>query len=253
MSNLNIIYGLKPIKEAMQSGYSINRIYVAKESRASGCSAILDEAKSKSIPFDFVPQAKVNELTRTMEHQGIAAKVSPIEYTDLKSFINFCPDITTILILDQVHHPKNLGMIIRTAVASGTAAIILTARKGALIDDSVVRASTGAVFNIPIIKSNNLSQTIKQLKDAHFWVYGLDAKGTTDIFTLDWPTKTALIIGNETKGMRPVIEKSCDDLVNIPLHNNMDSLNASVAAGVALFQANRSTLQKNDHTKYGHG
>ena len=243
MSNPNIIYGLKPIQEAMQSGYSINRIYVAKESRASGCSSILDEAKAKSIPFDFVPQAKINDLTHTLEHQGIAAKVSPIEYTDLKDFLRTCADVTTVLILDQVHHPKNLGMIIRTAVASGTGAIVLTARKGALIDDSVVRASTGAVFHIPIIKSNNLSQSIKQLKDADFWVYGLDAQGNTDIFGLDWPTKTALIIGNETKGLRANIQKNCDDVLYIPLHKKMESLNASVAAGIALFQANRSTLQ----------
>ena len=242
MSNPNIIYGLKPIQEALHSGYSINRIYVAKESRASGCTAILDEAKEKSIPFDFVPQAKINELTRTQEHQGIAAKVSPIEYTDMKRFLASCPDVSTVLLLDQVHHPKNLGMIIRTAVASGTSAIVLTARKGALIDDSVVRASTGAVFHIPIIKSNNLSQSIQQLKDANFWVYGLDAKGETNIFGLDWPTKTALIIGNETKGLRTTIQKNCDDLLYIPLHNKMESLNASVAAGVALFQANRTTL-----------
>ena len=242
MSNPNIIYGLKPVQEAMQSGYSINRIYVAKESRASGCAAIVDEAKSKGIAFDFVPQAKLNDLAHTLEHQGIVAKVSPIEYTELKEFLRDCPETTTVLILDQVHHPKNLGMIIRTAVASGTAAIVLTARKGALIDDSVVRASTGAVFHIPIIKSNNLSQSIKQLKEAHFWVYGLDVQGETNIFELDWPTKTALIIGNETKGLRPNIQKNCDDLVYIPLHKKMDSLNAAVAAGVALFQANRSTL-----------
>lgn len=237
MSQTNIIFGLKPIKEAIESGQTINRIYVAKESRASGCKGILDDAKLRAIPFDFVPQAKINELTQTLEHQGIAAKISPVGYTDLESFLHQCPTRSTVLILDQIHHPKNLGLIVRTAVGAGAGAIILTARKGALIDDSVVRASTGTVFSIPMIKSNNLSQTIKLLKDAGFWVYGLDAKGEVNVLDFEWPDRTALIVGNETKGMRPNIAKNCDDIAFIPLHNNLDSLNAAVATGIALFQA----------------
>ena len=239
MSQPDIIFGLKPIQEALQSGQAINRIYLAKESRASGCKGVVDEAKRRSIPFDFVPQAKINELTQTLEHQGIAAKISPIEYTSLETFMKEAPKQASVLILDQIHHPKNLGLIVRTAVGAGTSAIILTARKGALIDESVVRASTGTVFNIPIIKAGNLSQAIQQLKDGGFWVYGLDAQGTTNLFEMEWPERTVLIIGNETKGMRSNIAKNCDDLLYIPLHNNLDSLNAAVAAGIALFQANQ--------------
>lgn len=240
MSQPEVIFGLKPIQEALQSGQTINRIYVAKESRASGCKGVVDEAKRRSIPFDFVPQAKINELAQTLEHQGIVAKISPIEYASLDEFLKEAPNHASVLILDQIHHPKNLGLIVRTAVGAGTSAIILTARKGALIDDSVVRASTGTVFNIPIIKASNLSQTIKVLKDGGFWVYGLDAQGSSNIFEMDWPERTALIIGNETKGMRSNIVKNCDDLLFIPLHNNLDSLNAAVAAGIALFQVNQA-------------
>lgn len=236
MASPDIIFGLKPIQEALDQNRSINRIYVAKESHASGCMGIIDEAKARSIPFDFVPQAKVNDLTQTREHQGIAAKVSPIEYVSFTDFLKSCPDTATLLILDQIHHPKNLGMIIRTAVGAGAAGIMLTARKGALIDESVVRASTGTVFNVPILVEKNLANTLKKLKDADFWIYGLDAAGTTSVFDVDWPRRTALILGNETKGMRPNIAKQCDELVSIPLHNNLDSLNVSVAAGIALFQ-----------------
>jgi 23S rRNA (guanosine2251-2'-O)-methyltransferase len=224
------------VQEALQSGLSINRIYLAKESRASGCKGVVDEAKRRSIPFDFVPQAKINELTQTLEHQGVAAKISPVMYTELKDFLANTPTESTILILDQIHHPKNLGLIIRTAVGAGASAIVLTARKGALVDESVIRASTGTVFNIPIVKIGNLSQAIKQIKDAGFWIYGLDAQGSTNVFDMKWPSRTALIIGNETSGMRSNIVKNCDDLVYIPLRNDLDSLNASVAAGVALFQ-----------------
>lgn len=232
----DIIFGLKPVREALDQNRSINRIYVAKESHASGCKGVIDEAKDRSIPFDFVPQAKLNELTQTRDHQGIAAKVSPIEYASLAEFLDTCPATATVLILDQIHHPKNLGLIIRTAVGAGAAGIMLTARKGALIDDSVVRASTGTVFNVPILMENNLANTLKKLKEAGFWVYGLDAAGTASVFDIDWPKRTALILGNETKGMRPNIVKQCDELVSIPLENNLDSLNVAVAAGIALFQ-----------------
>lgn len=236
MAHTDIIFGLKPIQEALDQQRSINRIYLAKESRASGCNAIVDEAKSRSIPFDFVPQAKLNDLTQTRDHQGIAAKVSPIEYTTLQAFLNADAETMTLVILDQIHHPKNLGMIIRTAVGAGASGIMLTARKGALIDESVVRASTGTVYNVPILVEKNVAQAVKKLKEAGFWVYGLDAAGASSIFDINWPKKTALILGNETKGLRPNIAKQCDDLVSIPLQNNLDSLNVAVTAGIALFQ-----------------
>ena len=237
MSLPEIIFGLKPCVEALRSGQTINRFYFAKESRAAGCKGVIDEAKRRSIPFDFVPQAKVNELTRTHDHQGIAAKLSPIAYANLADVLEGLPERSTILILDQIHHPKNLGLIIRTSVGAGASAIVLTARKGALVDDSVIRSSVGTAFSIPIVKSGNVSQTMKQLKNAGFWIYGLDAQGTTNVMTLDWPPRSALIVGNESKGLRPNIAKNCDDLVCIPLHNGLDSLNAAVATGIALFQA----------------
>jgi 23S rRNA (guanosine2251-2'-O)-methyltransferase len=236
MSDTDIIFGLKPVQEALAQGKSINRIYVAKESRAAGCKGVIDEAKARSIAFDFVPQAKINELTGTRDHQGIAAKVSPIEYIELPEFLKSCPVETTVLVLDQIHHPKNLGMMIRTAVGAGVGVIVLTLRKGALIDDTVVRASTGTVYSIPIIVATNLGNSLKSLKDAGFWVYGMDAGGTCELFDVDWPKRVALVMGNETKGMRSGITKQCDEIVSIPLANNLDSLNVSIAAGVALFQ-----------------
>ncbi|MFP6581996.1 MAG: 23S rRNA (guanosine(2251)-2'-O)-methyltransferase RlmB [Candidatus Hydrogenedentota bacterium] len=235
MSDTEIIFGLKPVQEALGNARSINRIYVAKESRASGCKRILDEAKSLGIQFDFVPQAKLNEMTRTQEHQGIAARVSPVEYVELTTFLENCPETTTVLVLDQIHHPKNLGMIIRTAVGAGVGAVILTVRKGALVDDSVVRASTGTVFQIPIIVTSKLGDDLKRLKDAGFWVYGMDAAARVNVSEVDWPKRTALLVGNETKGIRPIVAKQCDELVSIPLENKLDSLNVAVATGIALF------------------
>jgi 23S rRNA (guanosine2251-2'-O)-methyltransferase len=236
MAEPNIIFGVRPVQEAVQSGQTINRIYVAKESRAPACKGIIDAAKQQSIPFDFVPQAKINDLTGTKEHQGIAAKISPIDYLSLKDFLSTVKETSTVLLLDQLHHPKNLGLIIRSAVGAGTSALVLTERKGALVDESVIRASTGTVFRIPLVKAGNLSQAMQQLKDAGFWIYGLDAQGETSVFDMDWPRRTVLVLGNETKGLRPNIAKNCDALVSIPLANDLESLNAAMAAGIALFQ-----------------
>lgn len=236
MASTDILSGLRPVLEALQNGQAVNRLYLAKESRATGYEAILDEAKTRKIPFDFVPQAKINDLTGIRDHDGIAARISPVAYTELKQFLKDCPKTTTVLILDQIHHPKNLGMIIRTAVGAGAGAIVLTARKGVLVDESVVRASTGTVSEIPIIVVSNLGNELKRIKDAGFWVYGMDAGGAVPLYDVNWPHRVALILGNETKGIRPIILKQCDEKVSIPLSNDLDSLNVAVAAGVALFQ-----------------
>lgn len=236
MTSSEIVFGVNTILDALQEERPINRLYLAKESRASGCAAVLDEAKARKVQFDFVPQAKLNEMTGTRDHEGIAARMSPVGYTTLATFLEKCPVSTTVLILDQIHHPKNLGMIIRTAVGAGAGAIILTARKGALVDESVVRASTDTVFEIPIIVATNLGNEIKRLKDSGFWVYGMDAGASVSLNDVDWPDRCALVMGNETKGIRPLIVKQCDERVSIPLANNLDSLNVAVATGIALFR-----------------
>lgn len=231
-----IIYGMNGVSEALRSGRRVNRLYLAKESRARGTDALIDAARERRIPFDFVPQAKLNELTGTREHQGVAAAVSPLEYATLEACLAACPPQATLLILDQVQHPKNLGMLIRSAVGAGACGVLLPSRGGALLDESVVRASAGAVFHVPVVLCGNLAQAIRAVQDAGFWVYGLDAKGSENVFRVDWPARCAVVVGNESEGLRPVVAKACDVLVRIPLSGGLDSLNAAVAASVALFQ-----------------
>jgi 23S rRNA (guanosine2251-2'-O)-methyltransferase len=232
----DIVFGLNAVTEALSAGRGINRIYIAKESHVRGIDPLLDEARARKVPFDFVPQAKLNELTGTREHQGIAAAVSPLEYTTLNDCLSQCPPEATLLVLDQVQHPKNLGMLIRSAAAAGASGVLLTARGGALLDESVVRASAGTVFHVPVVPCGNLSQALRTLQDANFWIYGLDAKGPDNIFDVKWPARCALVVGNESEGLRPGVAKACDHLIHIPLAREIDSLNAAIAASVALFQ-----------------
>jgi 23S rRNA (guanosine2251-2'-O)-methyltransferase len=211
-------------------------VYFAKESRAHGAGELIAEVRAGRIPFDFVPQAKLNELADTQEHQGVVALVSPKDYTALEDCLAKCPRRAILLVVDQVQHPKNLGMLVRTAAGAGASGVILTSRGGALLDDTVLRASAGMIFRVPIVLCGNLAQTLRALTAEGFWIYGLDPQGSENVFTLPWADRSAVVVGNETEGMRPVVRKACDVLAKIPLASDADSLNVSVAAGIALFQ-----------------
>ncbi len=230
------IHGVKAVSEALREPGRVNRLYAAKESRAHGVDALATAAKSAGVPFDYVPQAKLNELAQTMEHQGVVAAISPVTYATFESVIESCPLKAIVLVLDQVQHPRNLGMLIRTAACAGVHAVLLPERGGALIDDDVLRASAGAVFHVPVAMCGNVAQTLRDLRDAGFWSYGLDASGEQSVFDTNWADRCAIVMGNETKGMRPGVQKACDAMVRIPLAKGMESLNVSVAAGVVLFQ-----------------
>lgn len=232
----DVVYGVHAVREALQSGRRVNRVYFARESRARSAAALVDEARERRVPFDFVPQAKLNELTGTRDHQGVAATVSPLEYAALEEVLAEAPPQCQILVLDQIQHPRNLGMMIRSAAGAGARAVLAPARGGALVDDTVVRASAGTVSRVPLVACGNLPQTLRRLREAGFWVYGLDARGEQDVFQVDWPERVALVVGNETSGMRPGVAKACDAKVRIPLAGGVESLNAAVAASVVLFQ-----------------
>lgn len=234
-----IVYGINAVRESLQNPSSINRIYFAKESRAPACKQLIEQAKSLKVVFDFVPQAKINTLTGTREHQGVMAQVSPAAYVSLDELLAACPAEATVLVLDRVQHPKNLGMILRSAVGAGASGVIIPTRGGALLDEDVVRASAGTVQRIAVAACGNLSQTLLALRDAGFWIYGLDAGGATDVFRMKWPERVALVAGNETEGIRAGVRKQCDEIVSIPLANALDSLNVAVAVSIALFQARR--------------
>lgn len=232
----DLIFGLIPVREALGSGRSVTRVYFAKESRADAFRQVVAQAKAQSVPFDFVPQAKLNALTGTHDHQGVAAKISPIEYVALGNFLASCPACATVLVLDQIQHPKNLGLLVRTALGAGVHGVVQATRHTASVDASVIRASAGAVFKVPLVRSSNLSQALKRLKSEGFWLYGLDAHGGENVFELPWPDRCAFVVGNESRGLRPMVKKACDAIVRIPMSDELESLNVAVAAGIAMFQ-----------------
>ncbi len=240
MANETMIHGVRAVTEALASGRAISRVFLATDAKVPGAREILDAAKALHLPVDRVPLAKLNVLCDTSEHQGVAAKISPVEYIQLKELIEQCGDTAIIVVLDQVQHPRNVGLIARSALGAGAAGLVVPTKGGALVDDSVLHASAGTALRLPIAMVSNLAQALRTLKDAGFWIFGLDADGTESVFTAKWAKRTVLVVGNETKGMRGPTHKECDVLAKIPLAGGLESLNAAVATGIALFEAAKS-------------
>src|SRR5712692_9713358 len=184
----DVIFGYNAVVEALRSEHPINRIYFSASSRRPYIPELKALAQENKVRFDFVEISKLNVLEGTGEHQDVVAVTSTVAYTELDTFLEQNKGVNplTVVVLDQLQHAGNVGIIIRTAVGAGAAAVMLSARGGSLINDQVFRASAGAIFHIPIIKSVSLTNDLKRLKEADFWVYGLEAGGEHDVFIERW-------------------------------------------------------------------
>ena len=181
-------------------------------------------------------KSEIDNLTKD-NHQGIIIDMEDYQYTPLNKILDREDD--KILILDHILDPHNFGAIIRTAVAAGIKTIIIPNDRQVLVNSTVVKTSVGAVFDIDIVLVTNLNNTIKILKDNGFWIYGTVMSGE-DYREVDYNGKVCLIIGNEEKGMSKLVKESCDFLITIPISPKIDSLNASVAAGILIYEVVRS-------------
>lgn len=181
-------------------------------------------------------KSEIDNLTKD-NHQGIIIDMEDYQYTPLNKILDREDD--KILLLDHILDPHNFGAIIRTAVAAGFNAIIIPNDRQVLVNSTVVKTSVGAVFDIDIVLVTNLNNTIKILKDNGFWIYGTVMNGE-DYREADYNGKVCLIIGNEEKGMSKLVKESCDFLITIPISPKIDSLNASVAAGILIYEVVRS-------------
>ena len=181
-------------------------------------------------------KSEIDNLTKD-NHQGIIIDMEDYQYTPLNKILE--KEYDKVLILDHILDPHNFGAIIRTAVAAGFNAIIIPNDRQVLVNSTVVKTSVGAVFDIDIVLVTNLNNTIKTLKDNGFWIYGTVMDGE-DYTSVDYNGKVCLIIGNEEKGMSKLVKESCDFLITIPISSKIDSLNASVAAGILIYEVVRS-------------
>lgn len=231
-----IVYGKNVIREAVFAKRPIYQLYVDERFNDQ---SFLKFLKDKDVRYTTVNKQKLNQLSKNANHQGLVANVKDYVYDDLEPYLKK-DHLKRFIILDGIEDPHNLGAILRTAEATNLTAVIIPKNHQVPLNATVAKVSSGAIEHVPMILVSNINQTIKKLKAHHIWVIGTD--GHTDKTCYDLPTKqsTAIIVGNEGSGIRPLVKKNCDYLVKIPMFGKINSLNVSVAAALMMYQ----TLEK---------
>ena len=234
----DIIVGRNPVAEALSSNRPIESILVATNNRSGSIVGILSKAKKKNITIKEVSEKKLDFLTNNASHQGIVAIAAIKEYStvdDILALAQERDEAPFIVILDEIEDPHNLGAIVRTAECSGAHGVIIKKRHSAGLSYTVAKASAGAIEYVPVARVTNISATIDELKEKGIWVYGADMDGT-DYRKCDFSGGAAIVIGNEGKGISRLVREKCDTIVSLPLKGKINSLNASVAAGIIMYK-----------------
>ncbi len=231
------IYGRIPVIEALKGNANIKKVMISNSAKGRQVSKIIHLAKEQGIPIQIVPPKSLNKYTSSLKHQGVVAISTDYTYLSVPELLKESPQI--ILLLDRVADPMNLGAIIRTAEAMGINSIILPARGSAPITSTVVKASAGAISHIKIAQTQKIIKEVKKLKENGFNVIGIETSGESTFDEIDYLHPLLLIAGSEGKGIRNSLLELCDSTVKIPMYGKVNSLNVSVATGIALYEVVR--------------
>ena len=233
------IEGRNAVLEALKNGREIDYIYVKKGENEGSINKIIGKAKDMKIMIKVVDKNKLDEMSESKNHQGIIAVANEYRYFELEEILEQTREKAGFfLILDEIQDPHNLGAIIRSAEASGVDAIIIPKRRACQVNATVEKTAAGATSHIKIVRVTNLAQTIEKLKESGIWIYSVDMDGA-DYTKTDLKGKIALVIGNEGKGISRLVKEKSDFTVSIPMKGHINSLNASVAASILMFEAVR--------------
>lgn len=241
----NIIAGRNPISEALKSNREINYILIGHGNNSGSILTIVAMAKNKGIPIKECNPKKLDLMCPYAPHQGIIAVVASYKYSKLENIFKLSKsrgEDPLIIIANEIEDPHNLGAIIRSAECVGAHGIIIPKRRSSSLTYVVSRASAGAIEYIPIVRVANIASTLNELKKRGIWIYGADMEGQS-CYNTDLTGPIALVIGNEGKGISRLIKKKCDIILSLPLKGNISSLNASVAAGVLMYEILRQKSQ----------
>ena len=236
-----LVEGRNPVMEALKSGRDIEKILVAKGQREGSIRAIIGMARERKLIIQEVDKVKLDELSEVKNHQGVIAIVSEYEYFEVEDLLKEAykkKEKPFLIILDEVTDPHNLGAIIRTANVSGAHGVIIPKRRSAGLTQIVAKTATGAIEYTKVAKVTNLNQTIKALKKQGIWVIAADMNGKA-MYDTDFTMPVAIVIGAEGEGVSRLIRENCDMVASIPMYGEINSLNASVAAAVIMYEAVR--------------
>ncbi|MCL2754242.1 MAG: 23S rRNA (guanosine(2251)-2'-O)-methyltransferase RlmB [Oscillospiraceae bacterium] len=233
MENNLIICGKNAVTEALRSGQTANALYVADGAKGIGEQIAL--AKAANVVIKQVTLRKLDEMSEGTRHGGVALALSAVEYVGVADILASSPK-AFVLICDGIEDPHNLGALIRTAEAAGVSGVIIPKRRGVAVTAAVYTASAGAAAHMKIARVTNLTDAIRELKEAGVWVYGAEADGQ-DYSRVDFSTGggAALVIGSEGRGLSRLVRDNCDFVVGVPMHGKINSLNASACGAVLMF------------------
>lgn len=234
-----VIGGRHPVLEALAAGRAVREILLAEGVRESA--EIEAAAQSRGIAVRRLPRRDIDELAPIATHQGVLAYVRPIAYGSLEKVLARAdadgPGL--LLVCDGVVDPQNLGALIRSAEAAGAHGVIVGKHRAVGLTETVIKASAGAAYHLPVVQVTNITRTLKLLQKAGFWIVGASAKGQTSIWEVDLSVPVAIVVGSEGKGISRLVEETCDLLASLPMAGAVSSLNASVAGGIFLYEAVR--------------
>ena len=235
--------GIHAVKEALEAQRPIDRITIAKGRQDTRIEEIVQLARKNSVPVRFEDRNQLDRLANSKDHQGVvalAAARAAVTLDDILTKANQARgQIGLIILLDGIEDPHNLGAIIRTALAAGAYGVVIPERRAAGLTDTVARTSAGALAHLPVVKVTNLARAMEALKEAGYWLVGLDERADKTYTEVDYTSPVGIVLGGEGQGLHELTRKRCDFVVSLPTTGPVRSLNASVAAGIVLFEAVR--------------
>lgn len=246
--NLDQVEGRNSVIELLESGRDINKIYVQAGEKHGSINKIMAMAREKKILISELSKVKINQMAQTENHQGVIAVVPPFNYATVEDILfeaSTRQEEPFVVILDGIEDIHNLGSIIRTAETAGVHGIIIPKRRAASVNATVNKVSAGAVEHIKVARVNNIVETMKYLKEKGLWICGTDMDTKTYYYNQELKGPLAIVIGSEGFGMSRLVKENCDFLVKIPMKGKITSLNASVSAGIVIYEAVKQRNNRN--------
>ena len=240
--------GIHAVREALEASRPLDRIVIAKGRQDTRAEEIVQLARKHGVPVRFEDRGQLDRLANSKDHQGVVALAAARPAATLDDIISAAEGSGThkglIVLLDGVEDPHNLGAIIRTSLAAGAHGVVIPERRAAGLTDTVARSSAGALAHLPVAKVTNLARSMEELKEAGYWLIGLDENGERSYTQVDYTTPVGIVLGGEGQGLHELTRKRCDFVVSLPTVGPVKSLNVSVATGVVLFEARRQRSAK---------
>lgn len=251
---MQVLYGLHPVLEHLRSGAEgLKTILLSADKKGDAVEEILQCARREGVPVRRESREAMDLLVPGKRHQGVISLCSDFTYTPLERIIEEGgrDENSLVLILDSVTDPQNLGSLVRSAHCFGARGVVIPKDRAAAVTPAVIKVSAGSARHTALCQVANIARTMEQLKEAGYWIYGADASGGSDCRGLDYRGRVALVLGSEESGLRPLVRRTCDFLVQIPMQGVIDSLNVSVAGGILLYEVARSRLRSAGSSETG--